>query len=165
MIRSFNSDKAYGRFIRQQLAGDVLWPDDPDQHRRDRLHCGRAWDFAAHSTLQEDSFNRKMARLLDRDDMVAATISTFASATVHCARCHDHKFDPVTQEDYYSPASGVFGIERIARPFDADPDVSRKRRALRETLRRIAIEARDIRARRAMGQALPLRTFRRKSTS
>ena len=144
VIRSFNSDKAYGRFIRQQLAGDVLWPDDPDSIVATGFIAAGPWDFAAHSTLQEDSFNRKMARLLDRNDMVASTISTFASVTVHCARCHDHKFDPVTQEDYYSLQAVFSGVERVDRPFDADPDVSRKRRVLRETLRRIAIEARDI---------------------
>ena len=42
---------------------------------------------------------------IDRDDMVTTVMSTFASMTVHCARCHDHKFDPISQEDYYALAS------------------------------------------------------------
>src|SRR5262249_171253 len=54
--------------------------------------------------------------LLDRDDMVANTMSTFTSMTVHCARCHDHKFDPIPQKDYYQLQAVFAGIERGDRP-------------------------------------------------
>ena len=144
VIRSLNEDKAYERFVREQLAGDVLRPDDADSVVATGFIAAGPWDFAAHSTLQEETFNRKMARLLDRDDMVASTMSTFSSVTVHCARCHDHKFDPVKQEDYYSLQAVFAGVERIDRPFDMDPGVSETRRKLRETQRRIAIESRAI---------------------
>ena len=144
VIRSLNQDKRYERFVREQLAGDVVGPDDPESVVATGFIAAGPWDFASHSTLQEDTFNRKMARLLDRDDMVAATVSTFSSVTAHCARCHDHKFDPITQEDYYSLQAVFSGIERTDRPYDADPNVSSKRRALRERQRQIAIEIRAI---------------------
>ena len=55
------------------------------------------WDFVGHVELCEETVEKVKTRLLDRDDMVANTISTFVSLTVHCARCHDHKFDPIPQ--------------------------------------------------------------------
>ena len=54
-------------------------------------------------------------RLLDRDDMLTNAMSTFTSLTVHCARCHDHKFDPIPQKDYYRLQAVFAGVER-ARP-------------------------------------------------
>ena len=144
VIRSLNEDKRYELFVREQLAGDVVRPDDAESVVATGFIAAGPWDFASHSTLQEDTFNRKMARLLDRDDMVAATVSTFSSVTAHCARCHDHKFDPISQEDYFSLQAVFSGIERTDRPYDADPKVSSKRRALRERQRQIAIEIRSI---------------------
>ena len=144
VIRSLNEDRPYERFVREQLAGDVLGPDSPDSVVATGFIAAGPWDFAAHTTLKEDSLNRKTARLLDRDDMVATTVSTFSSVTAHCARCHDHKFDPITQEDYYSLQAVFAGIERIDRPYDLNPAVSRQRRILRERQRQIAIEIRQV---------------------
>ncbi len=56
--------------------------------------------------------------------MVANTLNTFASLTVQCARCHDHKFDPVTQEDYYSLQAVFAALDRADRPYDLDPAVA-----------------------------------------
>ena len=63
----------------------------------------------------------KIARHLDRDDMVGNAIGTFTSITVQCAQCHNHKFDPISQEDYYS-LQAVFAasIARIKK-YDLDP--------------------------------------------
>src|SRR5437879_1454028 len=71
-----------------------------------------------------------IARYNDRDDMVMTTISTFQSLTVHCARCHNHKFDPITQKDYYSLQAVFAGVDRADRAFDADKNVFVRRRAL-----------------------------------
>src|SRR6202012_5997755 len=57
--------------------------------------------------LREGTVEREKARVVDRNDMIIQTMSTFASLTVHCARCHDHKYDPIPQKDYYRLA-GVF---------------------------------------------------------
>jgi len=72
----------------------------------------------------------KIARLLDRDDMVATVMNTFNSATVQCARCHDHKFDPVRSEEYYQLTAVFAALDRADRKFDADPTVAERRRSL-----------------------------------
>jgi hypothetical protein len=68
--------------------------------------------------------------MLDRDDMVATVMNTFNSATVQCARCHDHKFDPVRSEEYYQLTAVFAALDRADRKFDADPAVAARRRAL-----------------------------------
>ncbi|MEO6785125.1 MAG: DUF1553 domain-containing protein, partial [Chthoniobacteraceae bacterium] len=62
----------------------------------------------------------KIARHLDRDDMVANTIGTFCSTTVHCAQCHNHKFDPITQDDYYALQAVFAAVDRTERKYYAD---------------------------------------------
>ena len=62
--------------------------------------------------------------------MLTTTMSTFASSTVHCARCHNHKFDPVSQAEYYNLQSAFAGVDRADRPYDVDPKVHQARRAL-----------------------------------
>jgi hypothetical protein len=57
---------------------------------------------------------RQVGYYLDRDDMVTQTMSTFASSTVHCARCHDHKFDPISQSDYYALQADFAGVVALA---------------------------------------------------
>ena len=91
----------YGRFVREQIAGDVLFPGDPRGVIATGFIAAGPWDFVGHVELREGTVDKLKARLLDRDDMVATTMSTFVSLTVHCARCHDHKFDPIPQDDYY----------------------------------------------------------------
>ena len=71
-----------------------------------------------------------IARYNDRDDMVMTTMSTFQSLTVHCARCHDHKFDPITQRDYYGLQAVFAGVDRADRPFDTDPKLFAQRKPL-----------------------------------
>ena len=71
-----------------------------------------------------------MACYLARDDMVMTAMSTFTSTTVHCARCHDHKFDPIPQQEYYALQAVFAGVDRANRPYDPDPQVYRRRREL-----------------------------------
>jgi hypothetical protein len=117
VIRAFNSDLPYGRFIRQQIAGDVLWPDDPRAVIATGFLAAGPWDFVGHVELREGTVDKLKTRLLDRDDMVASTMSTFVSLTVGCARCHDHKFDPIVQTDYYRLQADFAGIDRADRPY------------------------------------------------
>ncbi len=127
VIRSFNEDKPYARFVAEQLAGDVLFPEDPQGIVATGFIAAGPWDFVGHVELREGTVEKKKTRLLDRDDMVATAMSTFTSLTVHCARCHDHKFDPITQEDYYSLQAVFAGVERAERPYDLDPAVHHRR--------------------------------------
>jgi hypothetical protein len=117
VIRSFNADKPYARFIQEQLAGDVLMPDDPDGVIATGFIAAGPWDFVGHVELREGTVEKEKTRLLDRDDMVSNAIGTFLSLTVHCARCHDHKFDPIPQKDYYQLQAVFAGVERGDRPY------------------------------------------------
>jgi hypothetical protein len=126
VIRSFNEDLPYARFIREQLAGDVLFPGDPDGVIATGFVAAGPWDFVGHVELREGTVDKMKTRLIDRDDMLANAMSTFGSLTVHCARCHDHKFDPIPQEDYYRLQAVFAGVERGDRPFDSVEERDRR---------------------------------------
>jgi hypothetical protein len=130
VIRALNSDKPYSRFIREQIAGDVLWPDTEDGVTATGFISAGPWDLIGHAEVPESKTDGKIARLLDRDDMVATVMNTFNSATVQCARCHDHKFDPVRSEEYYQLTAVFAALDRADRKFDADPAVAERRRSL-----------------------------------
>ncbi|HEX4144755.1 MAG TPA: DUF1553 domain-containing protein [Pirellulales bacterium] len=130
VIAAFNQDKPYGRFILDQLAGDVLFPEEPASVVATGFIAAGPWDAVGHTELREGTVDKEIARSNDRDDMVATTCSTFLSLTVQCARCHNHKFDPIKQTDYYRLQAVFAGIDRADRPYDSDPQVGRTRRAL-----------------------------------
>src|SRR6516164_8292074 len=130
LIRSFNSDKPYARFVREQIAGDVLWPNDADAIVAMGFLATGPWDESSLRDIRDDSIDRQIARYIDRDDMVTTAMSTFVSSTVHCARCHDHKFDPITQQDYYALQAVFAGVDKAEHEYDADPRIAAKRKQL-----------------------------------
>lgn len=138
VIRAFNSDKPYAQFVREQLAGDVLFPNDPDGIVATGMIAAGPWDFVGHVELREGTVDKDITRNLDRDDMVTTVMSTFQSLTVHCARCHDHKFDPISQREYYALQAVFAGVERADRSFDADPAIANRRRELSATSAELA---------------------------
>jgi hypothetical protein len=121
VIRSFNQDKPYARFVQEQIAGDVLFPGEADGILGLGFIAAGPWDFIGHVEVAESKVDGKVARNLDRDDMVSNTINTFCSVTIQCARCHHHKFDPFTQQHYYGLQSIFAAVDRADRPFDSDP--------------------------------------------
>src|SRR5205823_12534046 len=92
------------------------------------------WDFVGHAELREGTLDKKITRNLDRDDMVATVMNTFTGLTAQCARCHDHKFDPIKQEDYYSLQAVFAAVDRADRPLDTDPRIAEQRVSLQEQL-------------------------------
>jgi hypothetical protein len=130
VIRAFNEDKPYSKFVQEQLAGDVLFPDEPDGVVALGFIAAGPWDYVGHVELPISKTDGLIARYNDRDDMVMTTMSTFQSLTVHCARCHDHKFDPITQKDYYGLQAVFAGVDRADRQFDMDRGTYCKRRQL-----------------------------------
>jgi len=137
VIRSFNEDKPYARFVEEQLAGDVLFPDTRDGFEALGFIAAGPWDLIGHAEVPETKIDGKVARHLDRDDMVANTIQSFNSLTVQCAQCHNHKFDPIPQEDYYSLQAVFAAVDRADERYDVDPGVARERRALNGRLANI----------------------------
>jgi hypothetical protein len=121
------------------LAGDVLWPDSPEAFVATGFIAAGPWDSVGHVELREHTVDKKITRLLDRDDMLMTTMSAFVSMTAHCARCHDHKFDPIRQEDYYSLQAVFAGVDRAEQPYDDDPAAFSKRRALLRKRRDVMI--------------------------
>jgi hypothetical protein len=93
VIRAFNDDKPYDRFIREQLAGDELWPDDPE--------AITATGFNLLGPDMVDSSDQEQRRHNTLNDMTDTAALVFLGLTVGCARCHDHKFEPISQHDYY----------------------------------------------------------------
>ena len=93
VIRAFNNDKPYDRFIREQIAGDELWPEDPDARV--------ATAFNRHYPDESNARNLLQRRQEILNDITDTVGSVFTGLTFGCARCHDHKFDPILQADYY----------------------------------------------------------------
>lgn len=98
VISSFNQDKPFDRFVREQIAGDELPSRLDSKEEADRIiatgyHRLGIWDDEPADPLQ--------ARFDEYDDLVATTCQVFLGMTMNCARCHDHKIDPIPQKDYY----------------------------------------------------------------
>lgn len=94
VIRSFNEDKPYDCFIEEQIAGDELPDKDADSITATGFYRLGIWD--------DEPADRERARYDYLDDILRTTGETFLGLTIGCARCHDHKIDPILQTDYYS---------------------------------------------------------------
>ena len=93
VIQSFNQDKPYDRFIKEQIAGDELYPDD--------LNARVATGFLRHYTDETNQPIMELRRQELLNDITDTVGGVFMGLTVGCAKCHDHKFDPILQKDYY----------------------------------------------------------------
>jgi hypothetical protein len=142
VIRAFNSDKPYSQFVQEQLAGDILFPETRDGLEALGFLAAGPWDFIGHAEVAETKIDGKVARHLDRDDMVSTTIQAFNSLTIGCAQCHNHKFDPILQEDYYSLHAVFAAIDRTDRNYDVDPRTAEDRKNLTAAMTS-SIEYRD----------------------
>jgi mono/diheme cytochrome c family protein len=143
VVRSFNEDKGYGRFVKEQIAGDLIAPETADGVVATAFLAAGPYDYAArHGNGGDESLEKQKARSLDRDDMVASTTSTFLSVTVACARCHDHKIDPIPQRDYYKLQAVFAGLDRGDRPY-ANLEVARRHIAIDERLELLMSLRRD----------------------
>ncbi len=131
VIDSLNADKPYDQFIREQIAGDVIAPDDPQSVIATGFLAAGPWDFVGQVETKSDMLKRA-ARALDLDDMATQTLTATMAMTVNCARCHDHKLDPITQEEYYRLWAVFAGVKRGER--DAEPREGRRVAAEKERL-------------------------------
>ncbi|MEQ2007192.1 MAG: DUF1549 and DUF1553 domain-containing protein [Limisphaerales bacterium] len=120
VIRSFNEDKPYARFIAEQLAGDEV----PDADEETLVATG----FCRNGPSNDDNMgnNKEQYRLDELDDVISTTSTVFLGLTVGCARCHDHKYDPVTSADYYSLLAIFNGTEKRGVPKESDEKLKAK---------------------------------------
>ena len=105
VIRSFNADKPYGQFLREQLAGDELDQVTPESMIATGYYRLGQWD--------DEPVDPVTALYDDLDDIVSTTGQVMLGLTVGCARCHDHKIDPFPQKDYYSFLAFFHGVQRF----------------------------------------------------
>lgn len=127
LIRAFNEDMPYNQFVRWQLAGDELAPDNPQAWMATGFLGGGVFP----TQLTETEF--ESARYDELDDMVATTGVAFLGVTTGCARCHDHKFDPIPTADYYRMAASFTTAIRTEKEFDLQPEENRNRKLNYET--------------------------------
>ena len=144
VIRSFNEDREYSQFVREQIAGDAFAPDSPDGITGLGFLAAGPFDFVGQIEVRDNTLEKQRVRNIDRDDMVSVTFNTFVSQTAQCARCHDHKFDPIKQSDYYAIQSVFAAIDRADRPYDPDPTIASKRKELTATLERLNQQKKDL---------------------
>ncbi len=108
VIQAFNRDLPYDEFVRQQIAGDVLRPGDLDALIATGYHVCGTWDQVAH--LEGSSEMQRATRFDELEDLVGTLGQGFLGLTIQCARCHDHKFDPISQKEYYQVAALLGGV-------------------------------------------------------
>lgn len=114
VIDSFNDDKPYDRFLREQIAGDVLWPEEEEAIVATGFLAAGPWDFVGQKETKSPVL-RRSARALDLDDMATQVMTATMGMTVNCARCHDHKLDPISQEEYFRLQAVFAGVKREER--------------------------------------------------
>jgi hypothetical protein len=122
VIDAFNQDTRWPRFIEAQLAADVLFPADT------RLTAALGFLGAGPFDASAEGTAPAAYEYVDRDDLVTQTMGSFVSTTANCARCHDHKFDPITQEDYFSLQAVFAGVGKGNVVYDEDPAAALRRR-------------------------------------
>ncbi|MCA9066690.1 MAG: DUF1549 domain-containing protein, partial [Planctomycetaceae bacterium] len=110
LIQAFNRNLPGDEFVRQQIAGDVLYPGDYDALMATGYHVCGTWDQVGHN--EGSKAMQAVARQDHMEDLVATLGQSFLGLTVNCGRCHDHKFDPVPQTDYYRIAALLDGVHQ-----------------------------------------------------
>jgi len=134
VVRSFNADKPYDRFVKEQIAADEIWPDNRDldprrvysvnhekkRHLEARIGTGLygLGPCVPESTL--DARPLHYETLTDRADTPGAV---FVGLTLRCARCHDHKFDPLTQEDYVALQAIFTSSVEVEEPITSSVEI------------------------------------------
>ncbi len=120
VIKSFNADKPYDRFVKEQIAGDELFPGDPD--------ALVATGFLRHYPDEYNAVNCEQRRQEILNDITDTVGAAFLGVTLGCCRCHDHKTDPIPTEDYYRLQAAFVGFKPVDAPLDAKAFAEYQRR-------------------------------------
>ncbi len=150
VVRAFNEDKPYDRFVREQIAGDEIDPSNPELLVATGFLRMGPWEQTGMSVA-------KVTRQQFLDDVTESVGQVFLSQTLQCARCHDHKFDPIPTRDYYG-IQAVFATTQFAErpaPFLASENRARfesERGYLEKRIARYEEQQREIRAKSARAE-------------
>jgi hypothetical protein len=126
VIRSLNGDLAFDTFVRWQLAGDEVEPDNPLAIAATGFIVAGTHAVLDAVPMQEEKIRTRFNEL---DDMIATTGSAMLGLTLACARCHDHKYDPVPRRDYYRLLCAFNGGDRAEVPLTPLEEAKRYREA------------------------------------
>ena len=134
VIQAFNEDKPYDQFVFEQLAGDSIGQD-----------VATGFLVAAPALLSgqigKDDASKRLARQDALDEIIVSTGETFLGVSIGCARCHDHKFDPISAKDYYAFQAFFAGVEYGDRPIKDETSQQQRLKELSEVSQRLkAIE-------------------------
>ena len=155
VIRSFNADKPYDLFMREQVAGDVLEPVTTDGMLGPSLLVCGPWDQAGNA--QANATQKKITREDELEDLLGVVGQTFLGLTVNCARCHAHKFDPIPHEDYYRMKAVFEGVKHGSRDIakaDAQEPAAKNNERRAELQKAIAASAKMVAEIEAAGAKL-----------
>ena len=141
VIRALNADQRYDEFLKDQIAGDVLRPDDPAAVVATGFLAAGPWDFVGQAETKSEVLKRA-ARADDLDDMVTQVMTAACGVTINCARCHDHKLDPIPQRDYYGLWAVFAGVKRGERDVSAKEvrELDQQKQSLRAEIQQVAAE-------------------------
>jgi hypothetical protein len=143
VIRALNQDMPFDEFARWQVAGDVLRPDDPWATVATGMLVAGGYDSVGQQ--QQSQAMKAVVRQDELEDMIGTVGQAFLGLTVHCARCHDHKFDPVHQREYYQLAAALAGVHPGQRPADlASADSLAERKASQAELAELQRQLRKL---------------------
>ena len=141
VIRSFNDDKPYDRFMKEQVAGDALEPVTSDGIiGASLLVCG-PWDEAGNG--QANVTQKAITREEEMEDMISVVGQTFLGLTINCARCHSHKFDPISQEEYFRIKSVFDGVKHGERAIASAAEAKAREERI-ASLRKEIASAQDV---------------------
>jgi hypothetical protein len=125
VIRSLNEDKPFDRMVLEQLAGDQIAPDNPNVAPATGFLVAGVHDTVGNQAIEA----ALLQRANDLDDIVTAVGAGFLGLTFNCARCHDHKFDPIQQKDYYQLGAVFAGTKFAERPLATRAEIAKAREA------------------------------------
>lgn len=127
VIRAFNEDRAFDEVILEHVAGDVIAPDDPERSIASAFLVNGPHDIVGN----QDAVQAAQIRANTIDEIIRATSEAFLGLTIGCARCHDHKFDPIPQSDYYQMYATFAGLKHGSRELASDTQKKARADAVR----------------------------------
>lgn len=119
VITALNDDKPYDQFLREQIAGDVIAPSVEASTIATGFLAAGPWDYVGQEETKNPAL-RRAARADDLDDMITQVMTSTCAISINCARCHDHKLDPISQKEYYSLWAVFAGTRRGDREIESE---------------------------------------------